>query len=104
MYRNDIPLELSREDFIKLKAAILKDITQNLDVMVEDIVYRIFGKLHDLPLTVPQVANLLGKAPKTVYKMCDRKQIPFSKVGNKVFINIKDINKKLILVDSQNES
>ena len=105
---NEVIITLSKSDFLRLKRTLFKmlkdEFLQCVNSIIEEAVYHVLGKYYNLPLTVDQVASLIGKNPKAVYKMCDRQQIPFTKVGKKTFINIKDINLKLILVDNQNES
>lgn len=97
---DELLMQIKKELFAELE----RDITLNIEKLVNGYVYKAIGTLLDFPLTVQQVAVLFGKNPKAVYKMCDRKQIPFTKVGTKVYINLRDINSELILGSKREKS
>ena len=101
-------IELTDETLEQLRVAIReevkKDLNKELPCIIKSMSFKIIGTLLNFPLTVKQVSILTNRKIKTVYKMCDRKQIPFSKVGKTIYINIRDINRELILEDDQDES
>lgn len=72
------------------------------DVIKEEIVKTIsktLGQMINLPLTVKQVSCITGKSEQSIYKMCHRDKIRYTKLGNLVFINLKDINNTFIMSD-----
>lgn len=108
MEKNTEIIELTNETIEQLRVAIIeevkRDLNKELPCIIKSISFKTIGKLLDFPLTVKQVSILTKRKIKTIYKMCDRKQIPFCKVGRTVYINIRDINRELILEDDQDES
>ena len=101
-------IELTDETLEQLRVAIReevkKDLNKELPCIIKSMAFKIIGTLLNFPLTVKQVSILTKRKIKTVHKMCDSKQIPFSKVGKTIYINIRDINRELILEDDQDES
>lgn len=52
----------------------------------------------NLPLSVKQVALLTGRSEASIYKMCQRKQIPYIKNGGVVHIYLRDVNDMLLFL------
>ena len=104
MERKELTDETLEQLRIAIREEVKEDLNKELPCIIKPIALKLIGTLLDFPLTVKQVSILTKRKIKTVYKMCDRKQIPFCKVGKTVYINIRDINRELILEDDQDES
>lgn len=94
---------------IEIEQALLKlqlkdEIMDELDDVIRDrikeiagpTVLMIIGDILDFPLSVLQIAKLMGKTESGVYKMCQRGKLPHKRVGSKIYINLKDINQQLL--------
>ena len=71
-------------------------ITERLKELIGPAVAEQLGSILDFPLTVKQLASLTGRTEANIYKMCQRKQIPYTKVGSQIHINLKDVNNQLL--------
>ena len=71
-------------------------IAEKLKNLVGPAVAETLGSILDFPLTVKQLASLTGRTEANIYKMCQRKQIPYTKVGSQIHINLKDVNNQLL--------
>lgn len=45
----------------------------------------------DFPLSIHQVATLTGRKEKTIYKMCERGHLTYTKKKKSIFINLRDL-------------
>lgn len=95
-------MELSDEVLLQLRESLFKDLKQDLDKRMSDIikgsVADFVGSILEFPLTVKQVAKLTGRSEDNIYKMCQRGVIPYTKVGGQIHINLREIKSALILV------
>ena len=71
-------------------------ISEKLKELVGPAVADTLGSILDFPLTVKQLASLTGRTEANIYKMCQRNQIPYTKVGSQIHINLKDVNNQLL--------
>lgn len=71
-------------------------ISEKLKEMIGPAVAHELGSILDFPLTVKQLASLTGRKESNIYKMCQRGQIPYTKVGSQIHINLKDVNNQLL--------
>lgn len=93
-YFQQIKEEMQEEIKKEMKAYVkytLKDLTLSKIAMK-------FGEVINFPLTVHQVAQITGRTEQNIYKMLQRCQIPYTKVGNVIHINLRDLNNILIQV------
>ncbi len=89
-----------------LKSEIKEELKDELLDMIHDKVKELvgpavavsLGQVLEFPLTIKQTAQLMGRTEESIYKMCQRDKIPFTKNGKKVYINIKDISKQLLSI------
>lgn len=79
----------------KLTKQIKDEIDMYIDDKISSILARKLGMLMDFPLTVHQVAALTGRKEATVYKMCQREVIPYTKVGKSVYVNLRHLSSVL---------
>ena len=87
-----------------LKMQIKEEVIEEMDDIIAEKVQSILGQavaqklgtILDFPLTVSQLAALTGRSKANIYKMCQRKQIPFTKSGTQIHINLKDVNYQLL--------
>lgn len=90
---------------IRIKNDLLNEFEQIIAERVEEIVgpsvAKIIGSILDFPLSVKQFAKLTGKSDSCIYKMCQREQIPYTKKGGKIYINLKDVNYQLLRTKTQ---
>lgn len=71
-------------------------IAERLKKLIGPAVAESLGSILDFPLTVKQLATMTGRTEANIYKMCQRKQIPFTKVGTQIHINLKDVSIQLL--------
>lgn len=71
-------------------------ISEKVKELVGPAVADTLGTILDFPLTVKQLASMTGRTQANIYKMCQRGQIPYTKVGTQIHINIKDVNDQLL--------
>lgn len=71
-------------------------ISEKMKGLIRPAVAEELGSILDFPLTVRQMASLTGRTEANIYKMCQRKQIPYTKSGNQIHINLKDVNNQLL--------
>lgn len=71
-------------------------ISERLKDLVGPAVADTLGNILDFPLTVRQMASLTGRTEANIYKMCQRNQIPYTKIGSQIHINLKDVNNQLL--------
>lgn len=89
---------------MQIKDEIKDEMTEELKEMISDRLQELIGpavaehlgSILDFPLTVKQLASLTGRTEANIYKMCQRKQIPYTKVGSQIHINLKDVNNQLL--------
>ncbi len=87
-----------------LKMEIKEEVIEDMDDIISDklkeligpAVAETLGSILDFPLTVKQLASLTGRKEANIYKMCQRGQIPYTKVGTKIHINLKDVSNQLL--------
>lgn len=97
---------LSSKDFERriLKEQVKDEVVEELEDMISEklkeligpAVAESLGSILDFPLTVKQMASLTGRTETNIYKMCQRKQIPYTKVGSQIHINLRDVNDQLL--------
>ena len=84
----------------QIKEELLEDlddiILEKMQVIIGPVVAEKLGILFNFPLTIKQVASITGRTENNIYKMCQRNQIPFTKTGGQIHINLKDINRHLL--------
>jgi len=99
--RSNAGRELERKILkLQLKDEMLEEmdciIAERLKGLVGPAVAETLGSILDFPLTVKQMASLTGRTEACIYKLCQRNQIPYTKVGSKIYINLKDVNNQLL--------
>lgn len=91
---------------IQLREALKEElgdfIAEKVNEIIGPAVAHRLGDILDFPLTVRQTARLTGRTPENIYKMCQRGQIPYTKVGSQIHINLKDISKQLLSLTDSN--
>ena len=101
MQRSESAKELEHRILkMQIKEEVIEEmddiIAEKLRNIVGPVVAEKLGEILDFPLTVKQLASLTGRTEANIYKMCQRKQIPFTKVGTQIHINLKDVNNQLL--------
>lgn len=101
----------SAQDFERkiLKMQIRDEVIEELDdIIVEKLkelvgpaIAETMGAFMDIPVTVKQLASLMGRTTDNVYKMLQRNQIPYTKVGSQIHINLKDVKNQLLCLKRQ---
>jgi len=92
--REVIKLEIKDEVIEELDEIIAKKVKEYIGpAVVESVISNI-----DIPVTVKQLAHLMGRSVPSVYKMLQRGQIPYTKVGSQIHVNLKDVSNKLLLI------
>lgn len=90
------------QDIMQMKYHIYQQLQEYVDKTLMDLtmaeITKRMGAIFNFPLTVRQVAHLTGRTEQNIYKMMQRERIPYTKVGNQVHINLRDINNILIQV------
>lgn len=87
-----------------LKMQVKEEVIEEVEVIISEKVKELIGPavadtlgtILDFPLTVKQLASMTGRTQANIYKMCQRGQIPYTKVGTQIHINIKDVNDQLL--------
>lgn len=87
-----------------LKIQIKNEMVEELDdliydkikVMIGPFVAESLGSILDFPLNVKQISSLTGKSEASIYKKCQRGQIPHIKRGTRIYINLRDVNEELL--------
>ena len=82
----------------ELRDEMRKLIIDKLRELVGPVVSESIGNLLDFPLTVKQMARLTGRTEQNIYKMCQRDQIPYTKAGKQIHINLRDVNDQLLFI------
>lgn len=89
-------------ELVEMKCRIYQQLQEYVEKTLMDItlseITKRMGAIFNFPLTVRQVAHLTGRTEQNIYKMMQRDRIPYTKVGNQVHINLRDINNILIQV------
>jgi hypothetical protein len=86
-------------EFIEKKVSKAAD--EKMKLLMPQAIATIEAKIShvlNLPLSVKQVALLTGRTEASIYKMCQRKQIPFVKNGGVVHIYLRDVNDMLLFL------
>lgn len=86
-------------EFIERKISKVAD--EKMKLLMPQAIATIEAKIShvlNLPLSVKQVALLTGRTEASIYKMCQRKQIPFVKNGEVVHIYLRDVNDMLLFL------
>ena len=90
------------QDIMQMKFRIYQELQDYVKQTLMDLtlaeISKRMGAIFNFPLTVRQVAQLTGRSEQNIYKMMQRERIPYTKVGNQVHINLRDINNILIQV------
>lgn len=90
---------------MEVKESVVEDleeiIDEKLSVKVGPLVAEKLGLILNFPLTVKQLSEITGRTEGNIYKMCQRGQIPCTKVGRQLHINLKDLNIQLLRLDRQ---
>ena len=78
---------------VQIHASLSKDFAGSLldGTAADDEALRSVGKL----LTVRQVAKLLGMCPATVYRLCDRGELPHYRVRNAIRVDLAGVKAML---------
>ncbi|MBQ0157803.1 MAG: helix-turn-helix domain-containing protein [Bacteroidales bacterium] len=88
-------------EFIEKKVSKAAD--EKMKLLMPQAIATIEAKIShvlNLPLSVKQVALLTGRTEASIYKMCQRKQIPFVKNGGVVHIYLRDVNDMLLFLQN----
>lgn len=73
--------------------------TEKLDKKMSYAIKTLEKKINEvlnIPLSVKQVALLAGRTEASIYKMCQRDQIPHVKNGKVIHIFLRDVNDMLL--------
>lgn len=100
-HKSESTLELERRILkMQIKEEVIDEmediISEKMKGLIRPAVAEELGSILDFPLTVRQMASLTGRTEANIYKMCQRKQIPYTKSGNQIHINLKDVNNQLL--------
>jgi len=83
----------------EIKEQVIEEITPIIYERIKEVIGPSVAEglqsFMDFPLTVRQVASMTGRTPDSVYKMCRRCKIPFTKLGSYIHISLKDLNNLL---------
>lgn len=90
--RQILKLQLKEE----MKNELGEIIAEKLEELIGPAVADWLGNILDFPLTVKQLAKMTGRTESNIYKMCQRAQIPFTKSGKHIHINLRDVNDQLL--------
>ena len=82
-----------------LNGHILEAYSETIRQEIVKAISKMLGQMINLPLSVKQVACITGKSEQSIYKMCQRDQIRYTKLGNLIYINLKDLNNTFIMSD-----
>ena len=90
-----------------LKIQIKNEVISELDEIIVEKMKELIGPVVieylisniDIPVTVKQLAYLMGRTVDNVYKMLQRGQIPYTKVGSQIHINLKDVKNQLLCLN-----
>lgn len=88
-------------EFVEKKVSKAAD--EKMKLLMPQAIATIEAKIShvlNLPLSVKQVALLTGRTEASIYKMCQRKQIPFVKNGGVVHIYLRDVNDMLLFLQN----
>ena len=88
---------------LQIKNEMVQELYKRIKVLVGPFVAESIGTILNFPLNVKQIASLSGKTEASIYKMCQRGQIPHTKVGTRIYINLKDVNNQLLRVQAPEE-
>lgn len=94
--RRILKMQIKDEVKDEMTEEINELISERLKEMIGPAVAQELGSILDFPLTVKQLASLTGRTEANIYKMCQRGQIPYTKVGSQLHINLKDVNNQLL--------
>jgi excisionase family DNA binding protein len=72
-----------------------EDMTNYIHREIDIAVAKKYEQMVNYPLSVKEVARMIGKSEQAVYKMIQRDQLPYTKVGKMVFISLRDLQKPL---------
>jgi len=86
-------LEIIRDDFYK---DFMEDMKTGVKEIIEEEVTDSFMRILDFPLTVKQAAKLTGHSEGSIYKLCYRGTIPYTKIKGLLHISLRDLNSTLI--------
>ena len=100
-HKKDSMKEIERDI---LKIQIKNEVIEELDnIIVEKLKKHIgpavaesIGSFLEIPVSVKQLAAMMGRSADSVYKMIQRDQIPYTKVGGRVHINLRDVSQQLL--------
>ena len=90
--RRSLKMQVKEEVIEEVEGIISEKVKELIGPAVADTL----GTILDFPLTVKQLASMTGRTQANIYKMCQRGQIPYTKVGTQIHINIKDVNDQLL--------
>lgn len=90
--RRILKMQVKEEVIEEVEGIISEKVKELIGPAVADTL----GTILDFPLTVKQLASMTGRTQANIYKMCQRGQIPYTKVGTQIHINIKDVNDQLL--------
>lgn len=85
------------KDIIQIE--INKAVDDRIDKVLPMAIQKGITSMINFPLSVRQVAELTGHTEACIYKRIQRGQMPYSKVGGIVYININDVNDMLLSLD-----
>ena len=90
--RRILKMQVKEEVIEEVEGIISEKVKELIGPAVADTL----GTILDFPLTVKQLASMTGRTQANIYKMCQRGQIPYTKVGTQIHINIKAVNDQLL--------
>ena len=76
----------------KIDESVRKSINDILPRAVEEEVYSVLN----VPLSIKQVSIITGRSRDSIYKMCQRNRIPYTKIDGVIHLNIKDVSEILL--------
>lgn len=89
-------LEMKQELKEYLSHEVAQAVIEKMEELLPIAVERKVNSILDMPLTVRQVSHLTGHTEQSIYKMCQRDQIPYTKMGSCIHINLRDINSNFL--------
>ena len=88
--------QMKKELTAFINESVSATVQAKLESIVNMAVENKVNSILDLPLSVKQVALITGRSAQSIYKMCQREQIPYKKNGGVIHLSLRVINEILL--------
>lgn len=88
--------QMKKELTAFINESVSATVQAKLEKLVPLAVEKKVNSILDLPLSVKQVALITGHSEQSIYKMCQRDQIPYKKNGGVIHISLRELNNTLL--------